>query len=238
MKAVTDTKYYDEIAKAIQGYTGDATMTPSEMAENIRGVWDDGHREGYEGGLLIGRADGIQAQYDEFWDDYQSNGARVSYELAFAGVRWNDTLYEPKYPIVTSNLLRGYMDSAITNTKVSIDVTSTSGAGLSSAFDGSKLVTIEELIVADHITYNTTFRDCKALVNITFTGTIGKALDIHWSTKLSAASLLSILTACNKENAGVTVTLPATAEGKIENSTELSTAAETARTNGYTIVYD
>lgn len=60
MKAITDTRYYDEIAEVIQGYTGDATMTPSEMAENIRGVWDAGHREGYDGGLVIGFADGRQ----------------------------------------------------------------------------------------------------------------------------------------------------------------------------------
>ena len=59
-------------------------------------------------------------------------------------------------------------------------------------------------------TWQNTFSSCKALEDFTITsGTIGQnGFDIHWSTKLSKASILSILQACNKENAGITITLP------------------------------
>jgi hypothetical protein len=93
--------------------------------------------------------------------------------------------------------------------------------------------------------WDNAFRACNNLQEITFEGTIGKDFDIHWSTKLSAVSLLSILTACNKEGAGVTITLPAKCiDGKtvtetyIANDTELSTALANARTNGYTVAFN
>ena len=62
-------------------------------------------------------------------------------------------------------------------------------------------------------TYTTrTFQDCTALEKITFVGTIIKGFDIHWSTKLTADSLNSIITHLSDEATGQTITLATTAE--------------------------
>lgn len=57
-----------------------------------------------------------------------------------------------------------------------------------------------------------TFQDCSELEKITFVGTINKSVDFHWSTKLTADSLNSIITHLLDSATGQTITLPTTAE--------------------------
>lgn len=54
MKAVTDTKYYDEIARAIMEYGGSQTETliPSQMADGIRLSQENAHMEGFTDGKI------------------------------------------------------------------------------------------------------------------------------------------------------------------------------------------
>lgn len=42
---------------------------------------------------------GQQAEYDKFWDNFQSNGTRVNYQCAFW--RWSSDAFYPKYDIVS-----------------------------------------------------------------------------------------------------------------------------------------
>lgn len=42
---------------------------------------------------------GKQAEYDAFWDEYQQNGNRNSYNNAFYNLGWNDKTFKPKYDI-------------------------------------------------------------------------------------------------------------------------------------------
>ena len=92
---------------------------------------------------------------------------------------------------------------------------------------------------------NGLFYSCIALENLTVDGVIGvSGFDVHWSTKLSRNSILSILNACTKESAGVSLTLPkkcidgsTVTESYIANDTELNTALANATNNGYTIAY-
>lgn len=71
------------------------------------------------------------------------------------------------------------------------------------------------------------FGECNALEDFTITsGTIGKnGFDIHWSTKLSKASLISILNACNIDVTAspVTITLPSKC---IDGATDTKTLLE------------
>jgi hypothetical protein len=108
------------------------------------------------------------------------------------------------------------------------------------------LVTIEKIIIEEDIIIQNWFVNDYALENITIEGTIGQnGFDIHWSTKLSKSSILSILNACNKANAGVTVTLPKKCvDGNqdtltvITTDTELNTAYINAtQVNNYTITF-
>ena len=52
------------------------------------------------------------------------------------------------------------------------------------------------------------FFDARGLENITFEGVIGQnGLDLHWSTKLTADSIRSLINALSAETTGLTVTL-------------------------------
>ena len=59
----------------------------TEVAEGVSAVYNKGH------------ADGAQSEYDRFWDEFQQNGTRGSYEYAFAGPCWTPNILKPKYPI-------------------------------------------------------------------------------------------------------------------------------------------
>lgn len=72
---------------------------------------EQGKAEGYTQGKADGLADGIeqgkQAEYDAFWDAYQSSvfddgsdvGQRTYYARAFANRSWNDKTFNPKYSL-------------------------------------------------------------------------------------------------------------------------------------------
>lgn len=110
-----------------------------------------------------------------------------------------------------------------------------------------QLETIEKLGCDANTGFSSPFTNCYALKNITIDGTIGKnGFNISAATKLSRNSILSILSACNKANAGITVTLPSKCiDGTIGTSellsggtdAELTAAWDTAKNNGYTIAY-
>lgn len=108
-----------------------------------------------------------------------------------------------------------------------------------------KLVTVESITINENNLFKGWFTNCFELANIKLIGTIGQnGFDIHWSTKLSKASILSILNACNKENAGVTITLPKNCINgatntleTIQSDTELNIAYSNAINNNYTITF-
>ena len=45
---------------------------------------------------------GKQAQYDEFWNAFQANGARTDYHMAFSGGGWTNEIFKPKYDLILS----------------------------------------------------------------------------------------------------------------------------------------
>ena len=57
-------------------------------------------------------------------------------------------------------------------------------------------------------TFNSCFQNCDSLEEIRFNGVIGRDLDIHWSTKLTAVSYNSIMAHLSTTSTGKTVTLP------------------------------
>lgn len=75
----------------------------------------------------------------------------------------------------------------------------------------SNLTKIDEIVVPPTLTPQNWFDYCTELTDLTISGTIGQnGFNVHWSTKLSKASLLSILGACNIDVTAspVTITLP------------------------------
>ena len=70
------------------------------------------------------------------------------------------------------------------------------------------LETIEEMVVSEKTVFSaSTFKDCYALKNLTMSGTMASnGLDLHWSTKLTHDSLMSIIN-CLADKTGDTSTV-------------------------------
>lgn len=94
-------------------------------------------------------------------------------------------------------------------------VSTLSTTGLTYAFASSfALVEIEKIILKDNgsQSFNSTFVRCDSLEKIIFEGVIGQnGFNVQWSTKLSKASITSIINALSSTTGGLTVTLSKTA---------------------------
>lgn len=123
----------------------------------------------------------------------------------------------------TANLFRGAKF-----TRVGV-ISTTMVSALGTMFWGAtKLVTIDKLILKEDgsQTHNANnFNSCGALANLTIEGVIGKNnFDIHWSTKLSGESIVSVIEALSSTTSGLSVTLSQTA---VDNMVFPITSAQT-----------
>lgn len=118
---------------------------------------------------------------------------------------WTDDIYKPKYDIVCSSAINMFRGAYITDSKVSIDIAGINGTYM--FFDSIKLKTVRKVIVNENNALTGCFQNCTALEEVRFEGTIGKSLDIHWSTQLSTDSLQNIIEHLGG-TASATLTLP------------------------------
>ncbi len=162
---------------------------------------------------------GKEAEYNAFWNAFQKNGDTVNGTYMFSGHGWTDKIYAPNYPIKLSSGTGLFAFSDITDTKVEIDFTSTSGSDTHVFNWGQCFTNITKLKVNENTSYSNWFSYCINLEEIRFEGKIGKSLDIHWSTKLSMMSLKSIVGALSDTVTGQTITLPTTAESTYDSAT-------------------
>jgi len=245
MKAVTDTKYYNEIAQALQdNHYMSFNYKPNEMAEGVFSVAEYRYNDGYERGLSVGNAQGRQAAYDEFWDSILPEGEILDLQYAFGGKRWSTNTFNPPRTIVGSSFFRCFASTALTAINKTIDVTHATGStALQNMFNGAAaLEIINDFYASESTTFhNTAFNGCSNLKILNVRGTIGKnGLNLHDCTRLTAGSLISVLKACNKKAAGVSITLPANKEAVINENAELLEELNraTSETYGYSVVYD
>ena len=89
----------------------------------------------------------------------------------------------------------------------------------------TKVVTIGTITTKEDVKYTQWFDRCDSLKNITFDGEIGQNIDLHWSTKLSKASITNddktgIIDALSTVASGMTLTLSKTAVTDAFGSTE------------------
>ena len=94
------------------------------------------------------------------------------------------------------------------------------------------LAIVEKIILGDnYASFTGMFRNCTALEEVRFEGVISKNdFDVQWSTKLSKASITSIINALSATTSGLSVTLSKTAVNKAFETTagagDGSTSAE------------
>ena len=184
-------------------------ITTPELVKQIKDDFDDVYDAGYAKGKVDG---GDSSYYDTFWDIYQKKGQPCQYQFAFARGRFDDTNYNPKYPIVTDSSSGGaasmYYGTNISNTKVTIDISRT--AGVSGMFNYCYyLVTIPKIVVSE-TTGALAFYQCPKLENVTVEGIIAN----NWEATdapLTRKSILSIYDALSTTTTGNTVTFKKTA---------------------------
>ena len=169
--------------------------------EMVGGGYEEGYTDGYNDGVpvgfssgqSIGRMEGRNAEREEWWTKFQDNGDATNYTYAFWGSKWTDDIYHPVrgFKVLGGNQM--FCQTKITDTKVPIDI-SASTTNHVSLFNWSRaIVTINKLIVAAHNSFSGDFEGCSNLENITFEGVIGNNIDFSACTKLTAASVYSIV---------------------------------------------
>ncbi len=151
---------------------------------------------------------GKQAEHDLLWGNLQQNGKRAHYNSAFAYTGWNDEIYDPIFPItpLNSNGIGNifFWNQRITDTKVPITAT----GNCSNAFANTKIIRIPKLIFEGATNINSMFLNCPELEELICEGIIDiTGIDLHWSTKLSKASIISIINCLSITTSGLSITL-------------------------------
>lgn len=193
----------------------------------------------YEAGVSEGR----RQVTEEFWKMFQNNGTLVDYNRAFYKGRFTDGFFKPKYDIKPEDATAMFQYSELTNLKqmlldagVTLDtskakyitqmfqsskithiptIDTTASSLLSATFQlAQSLVEIEKVIVKESQTFPNAFGYLDALVEIRFEGTIGNDIGFTHSTKLSKASIQSIISCLSTTSSGKTLTLKKEAVNK------------------------
>lgn len=184
---------------------------------------------------------GKQEEYDRFWDMIQAHGTRTEYNEAFGKwdceyIRpkykdiqlsgYADAIFSLNHSLkkiekeyfdfsktpsmtTTANYTFFYCDKLLEIQDIGLpSMTSYIGTFQTDL----ELHTIEKLRCEEGTRWDNTFLNCYELVNIEIEGTIGQnGVNLQWSTKLSKASITSIINALSTTTTGLTVTLSQTA---------------------------
>lgn len=198
--------YRDEMGEASVWYnnvwqydtmrTIDLGVEPQIVSAEVKRLMETHAIHIEEGSYDDGVEAGKKTEYDAFWDAFQQMGNRTYYRYAFysqSSDAWTDSTYNPKYPIVAIGDYAGdsmFQAAQITDTKVDIEIGTNASYTFISCYS---LKTIRKLIVSEDTTFNRWFDGCGALENVTFEGVIASDISFRDSTKLSKASVDSIV---------------------------------------------
>jgi hypothetical protein len=215
------------IADAIREKTGKTEkLNLDDMAAGVGEVYNAGFEAGQNSGggggdteaaYNEGFADGKQAEYDAFWDEFQKDpnypdGNRGHYSYAFAYGGWNDKNYNPKYPIEYSSA-NGISNMFTWNTKVKdtkVPIKFYGNGG--NAFANSSIKRIPKLIFSGATNVSNMFLGCTKLEELYCEGELTiNGLDLSACTKLNKASIESVIGVLSDTTSGLSVTLSKTA---------------------------
>lgn len=146
-----------------------------------------------------GKVAGVEADRREFWENLQEGGDRTYHMYTFYGAGWNDTSFNPIYPIkIRTNNTNAFYQCAATDSKVVIDI----GAyNLTNTFRYAKFVTMRIKIV-EGANVQSAFTNMSALKNLIVSGKIGYNFNIGDSplTKDSLKGIITALKDCTGSN--------------------------------------
>lgn len=210
------------------------------IAEKLQTIAENEQRV-YEAGKAQGETIGRKSQYDEFWDGFMDKGNRTQLQYAFAfwsddifypkydlivtngvGVFSTCKIVNLKQRLIdcgvvldtsgTTNFSQMFAYS--TNLTYAPEIDARSATTMSNLYtNNQRMVEVEKIILSDsgNTTFADAFRQCYALESITIEGVIGNGINLQWSTKLSKASITSIINALSTTTSGLTATFSKTA---------------------------
>lgn len=249
---------------AIKGYA-DQTGYERGVTDGTTAGYNKGHEEGFNHGM-----DAQKQEWWYKYQTNSDGSARTSYTGAFAGYGWNNDTFTPTQNITAVKAGMMFYLSRISGSLSEIlgdkTIDFSGCAGASQIFSNSQFTALPELnfqkatymteifanctslvsvglfTVNKNTSLNNAFDKCTALENITFGGTIAKSMNIHWSTKLSTASIKSLLGVLTETVTGVTITLPVAVNGQdtltlLQTDTELAPLYTAAIEKGYSIAF-
>lgn len=223
-----------------------------ELAENVPKVYESGNKVGIDAGK--------KSEYDAFWDAYQQNGTRKDYTNGFGTCWAKESFkpkYDLK--VTNAYMMFRYMpitgDFVELLNQLGVELDFSNATNIQYCFFGARmsrlgvidirkatsatcdsfissmpnLVTIDLIKVSANNNCNW-LASCPSLENVTFEGEIAKNFNVQWSTKLSKASIESIINALSADTSGLTVTLSQTAVDNAFTAEEWD-ALEATKTN-------
>lgn len=216
------------IADAIRDKTGSTELiSDKEIAEQIPSVFDAGKQEGYDTFWDIFQQNGNRTDYlygfsgigwnrNTFMPKYDMYPTSIN--TGFHSLNRSDNDWETFDMVEHLANLGVVLDtSQCTNLTAAFMWMRTARLGvidcracnsdLNNTFAQGKIKTIDKLILKEENTFPNTFTKQAELTNITIEGTIGNSIDFQYSTKLTKASIESIINALSDTASGKTLTL-------------------------------
>lgn len=197
----------------------------------------------YAAGKAEGVEEGKRAEYDAFWDAFQSNGDDTT-DYRYKFWYWPDEAYNPKYPIYSTktSMTNCFMNARIKSTRVTVDCTGTTNCDGMFQFT-SLLTTIPLLKVAEHNTFDGAFNGANSLEDVTIEGSFGVSIDVKSAKSLTKKSIILFVNALSPNTTGLTLTLSIdavkkafeTAEGANDGNTSAEWTALVATKTNWTI---
>ena len=231
--------------------------------------YNQGYSKGHADGMNVGEYAQKHEWWYKYQTN-SDGSVRTNYAYAFSGTGWNNDTFTPTENVTVVNATMMFYLSKISGSLQEIlgdkTIDFSGCAGASSIFTTSQfaalpalnfqkattldgifrgctdLMTVALFSVNKNTVLTQAFVNCTALENITFGGTIAKSMDIHWSTKLSVASIKSLLSVLTETVTGVTITLPVTVNGQdtltlLQTDTALAPLYTAAIEKGYSIAF-
>lgn len=168
----TDDKHYTAIADMIRRMASDdykdSKFTPEQMPLMIRFAVEDAVAAAEKTAIEHGKS----LAYDEFWDEFQVNGTRTSYMVAFGGYGWNANTFRPKYNIYPVTAERMFylsnmnidLEAHLNSIGVKLDFSR--APNLASVFLGSQFTRLGVIDTRKASSINGTFNSMTQLVTI------------------------------------------------------------------------
>ena len=176
--------------------------------------YTEGKEDGVTEGHTIGYNEGQQAQYDLMWNGLQNNGNTADYQRKFLRINYGyaawDLWYNPKYDFKHKNSGSAIDTFRECHVKDVIKDNYAYSGGMQfmyTFYQSTRLENARTIHVYENTTYTDPFGYCSGLKEVRFEGVIAQnGLKFSACTKLSKASIESVINALSSTTSGLTVT--------------------------------